>query len=296
MSARLTAYLPDGAAADCLLRAPSSVHIGRSGDCGMVLDHPSVSRVHARLEHGQGGWQLTDLDSKNGTFVDGVRITSHVLETASWLRVGDVACEFRPLDAQALDRAEQRLSARRTASIVLTQRVEQQKALPDLLEATLAAVVELSGGERGFLLLQGPEGLAVRAWQGLEADALGRPGFGGSVGAVQRALETRRPVIVNDLGGDPQLGSRASVVAGGLRTLVCLPMEFNGELLGLAYADSRRPGSIVTTLDVELLQAFAARASLWIAARRSEAALEHVSGQAEWASIATTHALAHGRR
>lgn len=297
MSARLTAYLPDGAAADRLLRPPSPVHIGRSGDCGVVIDHPSVSRVHARLDHENGRWRLTDMDSKNGTFVGGVRIASQVLEEVSWLRVGDVACEFRPLDAEALARAEQRLSARRTASIVLTQRVEQHKALPDLVEATLAAVVELSGCERGFLLVQGPEGLAVRAWQGLQADALGRPGFGGSVGAVQRALETRRPVIANDLGGDPQLGSRASVIAGGLRTLVCVPLEFNGEILGLAYADSRKPGSVVTTLDVELLQAFTSRASIWIAARRSEAALEQVSCQADWASIASTHALAaHGRR
>ncbi len=296
MSARLTTYLPEGAAAECLLRPTSPAHIGRSGECEILIDHPSVSRVHARLEPGQGQWQLVDLASKNGTYVDGLRISSQRLERASWLRVGDVACQFQPLDAQALERAEIRASTRRSASLVHTQRVEQHKALPDLLQATLAAVVELAGCQRGFLLVAGPDGLAVRAWQGLQAAHLGRPDFSGSVGAVQRALDAGKPVIVHDIGADPHLGSRASVVAGGLRTLVCLPLEFNGEVLGLAYADSREPGTLVTTLDLELLQAFASRASLWIAARRSEAALDQVSRHAQWAGIASNHALpAHGR-
>lgn len=296
MSARLTAYLPDGAAAECLLRAPSPLRIGRSGECRLVLDHASVSRLHADLEYGQGDWRLRDLDSKNGTFVDGVRIVAQALSGPSWLRFGDVTCQFQPLDATALARAEQRISARHSASLVHTLRVEQQKTLPDLLQATLTAVVELAGCERGFLLVDGSDGLSVRAWHGLQASTLGSPGFGGSVGAVQRALRERAPVIVNDLGNDAQLGARASVIAGGLRTLVCLPLSFNDEILGLAYADSRLPGSLVTTLDLELLQAFANRASLWIAARRSEAALDAVSRQTAWAGIAATHAVtAHER-
>ena len=224
MSARLTAYLPDGAAAECLLRAPSPLRIGRSGECRLVLDHASVSRLHADLEYGQGDWRLRDLDSKNGTFVDGVRIVAQALSGPSWLRFGDVTCQFQPLDATALARAEQRISARHSASLVHTLRVEQQKTLPDLLQATLTAVVELAGCERGFLLVDGSDGLSVRAWHGLQASTLGSPGFGGSVGAVQRALRERAPVIVNDLGNDAQLGARASVIAGGLRTLYEKPV------------------------------------------------------------------------
>ena len=46
--------------------------VGRSGSCDVVLDAPSVSRVHASLQRdGNGYWTVSDLRSKGGTFVNG---------------------------------------------------------------------------------------------------------------------------------------------------------------------------------------------------------------------------------
>lgn len=296
MSARLTAYLPEGAAAECLLRSPVAVRIGRSQDCALVLPHASVSREHAELVPDAGGWRLRDLDSKNGSFVEGARVSERELGAVTWLRFGDVPCEFRKLDAAALERADQRNALRNSASRLHTLRAQRQDKLPDLLQATLAAVVELSGCERGFLLLCEPGGgIAVRAWQGIESKALGSPAFGGSFGAVERAMKERAPLVLNDIGRDAELSARASVIAGGLRTLVCLPLLFGDEVLGLAYADSRQPGALVTQLDLELLCAFADRASLWIAARRSQEALADV-GALDWREVAAAHAGAADAR
>lgn len=296
MSARLTAYLPEGAAAECLLRDPATARIGRSPPCEFLIEHPSVSRLHAELRHEDGHWQLRDLDSKNGSFVEGSRISLQALPMATWLRFGDVTCEFQPLDAAALARAESRTAARRTASAVHIREAERERELPDLLKACLAAVVDISGTERGFLLLAGTGGLTVRAWQGLEPGALAEPAFVGSVGAVERALREQAPVVLHEVGLDHQLGHRASVITGGLRALVCLPLMLDGQVLGVVYADSRRPGSAITGLELDLLAAFTERAALWIAARRSESELAQASSLADWASIAAPHAgEPHGR-
>ena len=289
MFARLTAYLPEGAAVECLLRSPQPGVVGRIPPADLVLAHPSVSRRHAELVSGPRGWTLRDLDSKNGTFADGARVDEQVLAVTTWLRFGDVHCEFRPLDAEEIGRASRRTSERRNLSQLRTEQASRQDALPDLLRETLAAVVDLSNCERGFLLLNDPGGLVVRATQGLDTSALTRPVFGGSVGAVERALRERTPVVVNDTGRDARFSGRASIVAGGLRTLVCIPLVMGDEVLGLAYADSQRPGSLVTTLDLELLKAFAERAALWIAARRSETALAGLPGAPAWAGIAAAH-------
>lgn len=290
MFARLTAYLPEGAAVECVLRSPQPGLVGRSPPADLVLAHPSVSRRHAELVPGPKGWMLRDLDSKNGSFADGERVSAQPLAVSTWLRFGDVHCEFQPLDSDGAIRAGRRTSERRNLSQALTQQTERQQALPELLRETLAAVVDLAGGERGFLLLREPEGLTVRATQGLDADALVRPLFGGSVGAVERALRERMPVVVNDTGRDAHFSGRASIVAGGLRMLVCVPLILDDEVFGLAYADSRRPGRPVTTLDLELLKAFAERAALWIAARRGQAALAALPGAVAWAGIAAAHA------
>jgi FHA domain-containing protein/uncharacterized protein DUF1707 len=48
--------------------------IGRHQDCDIVLRDPSVSRRHARLVFRDGSWFLQDLESINGTVINGVRI------------------------------------------------------------------------------------------------------------------------------------------------------------------------------------------------------------------------------
>ena len=52
--------------------------LGRSPECEVVLESAGagvVSAVHAELRHGGGGWRLADLASRNGTFLNGRRLT-----------------------------------------------------------------------------------------------------------------------------------------------------------------------------------------------------------------------------
>ncbi|KAJ1452473.1 SMAD/FHA domain-containing protein [Pelagophyceae sp. CCMP2097] len=62
-----------------LPRKPKQWLVGRDADkCDVVLDHPSCSRTHARLEtEADGSLWLTDLGSAQGTFVDGARLSAH---------------------------------------------------------------------------------------------------------------------------------------------------------------------------------------------------------------------------
>jgi hypothetical protein len=65
--------------------------IGRAEQCTVRLDDPSVSRRHARLEHRDGRWLLSDLDSSNGTYVGTRRLASreeHELRDGDAVRLG----------------------------------------------------------------------------------------------------------------------------------------------------------------------------------------------------------------
>lgn len=48
------------------------VRIGRSAENELAIEDPNVSRAHARIERESGVWRLVDLDSTNGTTVDGM--------------------------------------------------------------------------------------------------------------------------------------------------------------------------------------------------------------------------------
>jgi DNA-binding winged helix-turn-helix (wHTH) protein len=74
--------------------------IGRRPDCAVMVDSPSVSRVHAKLHVAAGSLRVEDLDSKNGTFVEGLRIRGTVpLLPRTTVRVGDVELRLARLDA-----------------------------------------------------------------------------------------------------------------------------------------------------------------------------------------------------
>ena len=274
MPARLTAYVPDQAAASCLLRPPQRLVVGRGDDCDFRLVHASVSRRHAEIWRDGEHWRVIDLGSKNGSFLAGARIGSVRLDRSGWLRFGDVHCEFEVLTTEAAAAIERRLAQRQADSQLLIARLEAQTHLPDLLAETVRAAVELVEGERGFLLLGAPGSLKVVARHGIEAQALQAREFTGSIGAIERALQLGAPVVLNDVAADPDLAARLSVVAGGLRSLLCVPLLLDGQCLGLLYADSRRTGAPVTVLDLDLLSAFAERATMWIAARRGAADLD----------------------
>jgi Inner membrane component of T3SS, cytoplasmic domain len=85
--ARPSAQAPSGSAARRLvitsgpkegleIELPSEqLAIGRSSESGLVIRDDYTSTHHARLMLWNDGWVVQDLDSTNGTFLDGVRVT-----------------------------------------------------------------------------------------------------------------------------------------------------------------------------------------------------------------------------
>lgn len=73
------------------------ITVGRTANNDVVLDDQSVSRFHAFLELGEGGWALTDAGSRNGSFVGGRRLTAKrpvALDNGCTLRFGAVQLRF----------------------------------------------------------------------------------------------------------------------------------------------------------------------------------------------------------
>lgn len=292
MPARIIAYLPEQAALSRVLSDGAFYRIGRGDDCDIALADASVSRFHASIAMREGIGALQDEGSKNGTFVDGKRIDSVEFAAPCWLRFGDIYCEYEPLDQAAVDQHAHRLEGRRAQSQMLLDQLGRHAKPEDLAAETLRAVVELAECERGILLLAQQGRLVVHATLGLDPEQLRAASFGGSVGALNRALKSRRPVVINDVAADPEMRARRSVVDAGLRTLICLPILVGADLVGIVYADSTRPGAVLTDLDTELLEAFIERAALWLAVRANEAELTrlHNAETIGWLDLLHLHA------
>ena len=143
-------------------RAPSAVlnlptrqlRIGRAPDNDVVVADLSVSRYHAELRKtSRGGYEIVDLDSHNGTYLNGQRVTvAPVTETdliaigpATFQRVGDQLQEF--IDTGDISLVAQELTVRLPGGKVLMDRM----SFP-LGQRCLLGVIGPSGAGKSTLL------------------------------------------------------------------------------------------------------------------------------------------------
>jgi hypothetical protein len=270
MPALLIVHPSDGPVVEIPLPDGGEHLVGRDPDCAVRFDDDRVSRRHARLTHRSAGrWHLADLGSKNGVTLDGVPVSDATIATSCWIGFGGLLARFEPIVTESPQAALAEELARRRASAELQRTLDPAEGLGPLLRRLLDSALAVAGAERGFVVLVRPDGgLGLAATTGLAVEEIADEEFSGSVGAVERAVSERRPVVLSDVSADTLLGGRPSVVSGGIRTLVCLPLAVLGRVLGAVYADSRQPGRAFTRLDVDILEGLASHAALAVAVAR----------------------------
>ena len=275
MLARLTVHFPFQPTRSFLIEGGATTVIGRDEQCDIVLDDDRVSRRHARLSVSEGAWRIADLDSKNGTSFQGVAVREEAPCRDGWISFGGLLARFAQATPESEAVAARRHRERLETSISRQRELTPSLGLERLLERVLASIIELSAAERGAVLLRRDDGtVEIVARRGLADTEMTSAGFSGSVGAIERALATTRSVAVSDALSDPFLSGRESVLTGGIRSLVCVPLSAAGRPIGLIYADSRAPGTAYGELDVQILEALAAHAALAIATARADRELK----------------------
>ena len=86
---RASAASPGDAGRALELPLGEAAQIGSSDDCHLALGDPAVSRYHLELRPADGGLQIVDLGSTNGTWVGGARVERGWAPSGSTIQIGD---------------------------------------------------------------------------------------------------------------------------------------------------------------------------------------------------------------
>lgn len=92
--ASITIYVPDQDPIAIDLDGYEQISLGRGPDNDVVLEHDSLSGSHAVIQNLGGVFQVTDLGSTNGTYLNGEAISEAVLGHGSQIQFGSVEAVF----------------------------------------------------------------------------------------------------------------------------------------------------------------------------------------------------------
>ena len=97
---KLTIYLPDQEPLRVGFDDQIEVNIGRATDNDIVVSHDSMSGHHAQLKLAGDQYILIDLDSTNGTFLDGAPISQTALYNGARITFGRVEADYECEEAE----------------------------------------------------------------------------------------------------------------------------------------------------------------------------------------------------
>jgi len=155
----------------------------------------------------------------------------------------------------------QQLQGLTRTSTLLTSSLE----LDEVLETVMDTVVDLTGAERAYLMLH-KEGqpLSIRAARNWDRETIGDQDALFSNSVVQAAVEEKRAIITDNAQTDTRFGHQASILAQQVRSILCIPLYLQDQLVGVLYADNRFHKGIFSDEMLPVLTAFGTQAAIAI--------------------------------
>jgi serine phosphatase RsbU (regulator of sigma subunit) len=242
------------------------IAIGRRNENDLRLTGSDVSRDHAEIANAEGGYVLKDRGSRYGTFVNGEQVSERPLRHGDRIQFGRASgtqVTFL-LDDQPAPVPSDRHSAtavgdiRQLASLLESLRaLGSGRVLDEVLALVLDAAIEVTGAERGFIMLGESGELEMKLARARGKITLPGNRFDTSRKIPEEVFATGELRIVADLLDGDLANAHMGTVALGIRHVLCAPLRLVRYLdradlpsetrtTGVLYLDSRERGSLLS--------------------------------------------------
>ncbi len=191
-----------------------------------------------------------------------VNVANAAYQIASRLPVLENALDRLRSDIEAMEREHTRLRALSEVGAVINSTLD----LSEVLNLVMDKVIEITGAERGYLVLRDEETgrLEFMVARNLDRETLNKQSFQVSRTIVNQVAETGEPIVTTNAQADPRFQAQESVVSYSLRSILCVPLRVKGEVIGVMYADNRIKSGLFGERELNLLTAFANQAAVAI--------------------------------
>ncbi|MBI5957109.1 MAG: GAF domain-containing protein [Chloroflexi bacterium] len=137
--------------------------------------------------------------------------------------------------------------------------------LQTVLDQVMDAIIQLTGAERGFLMLLDDDGqLGVKVARNFDQETLNSSEFAVSRTITNEVMNSGKPVLTTNAQTDPRYAGLASIVTHALRSIMASPLRARGKNVGVVYVDNRIRSGMFSEKDLDVLEAFAVQAAVAI--------------------------------
>jgi transcriptional regulator with GAF, ATPase, and Fis domain len=249
------------------------IYVGRDPSNVLAISDPSLSRRHCAITRDNDGYNIRDLDSRNGTSVNGMAVKEVRLRHGDQISVGDsifvlllrddaeespagrieyedsltqATAQFRPQDVLYLqpDRilkelpANSRLARNLNALLNISRAVHSIRDLDELQGQILNLIFDVVPAERGAILLdgKGDENFSsVFARHRIAKSVLPVPV---SRTIARQVMKEGLAILGADVPGSNGLANVESLVNCQVRSLLCVPLTMFEKVTGCIYLDT----------------------------------------------------------
>lgn len=175
--------------------------------------------------------------------------------------IGQIVLGFEQITSMVEILEDERKNLQSLAQV--SNLVNSSLELDDVLQTVMDTIIQISGAERGFLMLKDEnDSLEIRVARNFERESIDPADVEISLTVVNRAVNDGIPVLTTNAQEDPRFVGQQSVVAYNLRSIVCVPLAVKGVITGAIYTDNRARAGIFNQKDADLLAAFANQAAV----------------------------------
>jgi HD-GYP domain-containing protein (c-di-GMP phosphodiesterase class II) len=137
--------------------------------------------------------------------------------------------------------------------------------LDEVLNTVIDECIALLRAERGFVMLLNEHGkLVFRVARGIDQQTIEHPDFEISRSIVEKVKNDSTPILTVDAQKDDRFALQHSIVALGLRSILCVPLKSKEQKIGILYVDNRLVSGAFTAEDLDLMNAIASSAAIAI--------------------------------
>jgi adenylate cyclase len=138
--------------------------------------------------------------------------------------------------------------------------------LSQVLNETMDTIIQLTGAERGYVMLRDDETgqMAFMVARNMDRQTIDGSSFEVSRSVVERCAESGEAIMTTNAAEDKRFQNSESIVGYSLRSILCVPLKVKGEVTGVIYTDNKSLTALFTEQTRELLQAFANQAGVAI--------------------------------